>query len=556
MGRRHISETQMTTFNLKQVTVPLFGAVETNTDHWLDAFSMGATTPVQIDSAAFDLIADELELDAEGLAGDADRYVSGAYRTKARGMGGARLGDLGEILAFLVNRAVHGREIVRVVSWRADVGQTVKGSRFPQPDFIFSDSGNPLAALEVKSTEAFDFTDLRDTKKKWTWLQPCSSVSGCRAQALPQLAYVNGSFTPQLHSLRVRNGNVVPFPVGKGVAAAVVAVDGRINTLRTDARFRTPKNCRESGRNCWSCVSATCHFALVTMPNAPGALSLAGASRDSSADWLRAYRRWSEALAARDLFAVRSTLGPLGEAISVWLDRSEVHEADVLRAFWFSYLGDAMRTRGFDIEAPRQLGELRLDELGFGWSPARLPPNPIREASLEEVQRLLGDQDAQVFDSPFMLSVRLAGDRQPNESLAVGVVGDFFVFRLASSAWWSGEGVASTDAASGTAERLFAVALGTTDPRLPAPGKPLPLQELVAHVGEQAIPLGWESKSDMLGSEGLWRRWADWPFWFVPDRRGRLPWPALLALGDPRTRLRVLRDGRAELRVHKTLLMR
>ncbi len=61
-----------------------------------------------------ELIADELELDAEGLAADASRYVGGLYRPKARGMGGSQLGDFGDVITFLLNRS-SGSEIVRLI---------------------------------------------------------------------------------------------------------------------------------------------------------------------------------------------------------------------------------------------------------------------------------------------------------------------------------------------------------------------------------------------------------------------------------------------------------
>jgi hypothetical protein len=67
-------------------------------------------------------------------------------------MGGSRLGDLGEVVAFLVYRSLM-QEVIRVVSWRPGRGQAVKGARFPQPDFIVGE-GDSLAALEVKTTGA------------------------------------------------------------------------------------------------------------------------------------------------------------------------------------------------------------------------------------------------------------------------------------------------------------------------------------------------------------------------------------------------------------------
>ncbi len=101
-----------------------------NQSPWLGAFAgSGATTSIDLDDAAVDLIADELELEAEGLAADATRYVGGLYRPKARGMGGSRLGDFGEVIAFLLNRG-SGSEIVRVVSWRRGPGQPCQPTRY------------------------------------------------------------------------------------------------------------------------------------------------------------------------------------------------------------------------------------------------------------------------------------------------------------------------------------------------------------------------------------------------------------------------------------------
>lgn len=549
------AEEPVPTFEVKQVTVPLFGVVEApDQAAWLSSFAAaGATTQVQVDNAALNLIADELELDADGLAEDAERYVSGRYRVKARGMGGSRLGDLGEILTFLVNQ-VRGSEIVRVVSWRAGAGQAVKGSRFPQPDFIVRDANGSAAALEVKSTEAFDFIDLRDAPKKWTWLQPCSSVAGCREQALPQLAYVAGALTPQQHSLVVRAGTVVPFPVGKGVAAAVVAVDGRTEGLRSDPKFKTPKTCRDANRSCWSCIPSGCHFVLVTMPNAPGMLSLAGTAGERAANWLPAYRRWSQALAARDLLAVRESVGALSEAVSTWLASPDLPQPEVLRAFWGSYLHDAMRSRGLDVAVPGQLGNLTGPVFDFGWSPAPLAEPTNRESSIEEIARVIGD--AQESLAPFTMSARLRGDDRAEGSLSVGLAGDFVGFRLASDTWWTAGAIENTDSASAVATRLLSAALEASGlPVTPDRGG-FALREVVAQVGENTVRLGWESKPVTPRSTSWRSLLRYWPFWFEPEGWTWPPWPVLLALGDPRVRLRVRRDGRAELRVHKTLLRR
>ncbi|WP_297471424.1 hypothetical protein, partial [Acidithiobacillus sp.] len=106
----------MPTFNVKQVDIPLFGVVEnSNQAGWWAAFSNAAQTiPVTVDDEVLEIIATDLALDAEGIAVDAERYVNGRYRSKARGLGGSRLGDIGEILTFLVYRA-SGSQIERVV---------------------------------------------------------------------------------------------------------------------------------------------------------------------------------------------------------------------------------------------------------------------------------------------------------------------------------------------------------------------------------------------------------------------------------------------------------
>ncbi len=541
----------MPTFEVNQVDVPLFGVVEAqNQEAWLTAFSATTTTiQVQVDAAALDIVAADLELDAEGLVADAERYVNGNYRSKARGLGGSRLGDLGEILAFLVNRA-HGHEIVRVVSWRAGIGQAIKGARFPQPDFIIKDKTG-LSALEVKSTEAFDFVDLRDTTKKWIWLQPCTSVGVCRKRALPQLAFVGGVLTPQQHRLVVRKGNIVPFPVGKGVAAAVLAVDGRTNALRSDPKYKTPKACRQANRDCWSCLPKTCHFVLVKMPNAPGALSLGGASSDGSARWLRAYQRWSQALAVRDLLAVRESLDVLVEQVASWLAASDQVNADVLRGFWGSYLQDAMRSRGLDVEVPGQLGDLSRPELGFEWTRAPVAEPTNREGSVEDIMLLVAqDQDSA---APFMMSARLQrNDLDTEDSVSVRSQDDYVEFHLVSETWWTQGAVETIEKASLIATRLLSFALEASSWPVPMKVAGVPLREVAAQVGDRKVLFGWESKSATPRS-ALWKSWMrDWPFWF--DYEPCPPWPVLLVLGDPRVRLRVMLDGRANLRVLRTLL--
>lgn len=542
----------MPTFKVKRVQTSLFGEVEAaDQSPWLEAFAgSGETTSIDIDldDAALDLIADELELDAEGLAADASRYVGGLYRPKARGMGGSRLGDFGEVITFLLNRS-NGSEIVRVVSWRRGPEQPIKGSRFPQPDFLVSQAGN-TRALEVKSTEAFDFVDLRDTSKKWTWLQPCAAVAGCRAQALPQLAYVNGAFTSQQHSLLVRDGNVVPFPVGNGVAVAVLTVDGRVSSLRSKAKYKTPKRCRHASRSCWTCVKE-CDVIIVEMPNAPGRLSLAGGSERSKA-WFDAYRRWGQALAARDLAATVSAVLDLGESTHAWSQEFEDEElARVLRAFWGSYLGDAMRTRGVAVDVPEGLGLLSDRGLAFDWRPAPLAELSVRETTLDGLaEALSGIADV---DQPLLLSSRQEGDEAKRGSIGLAISPDAIELTLTSKHWWGRGAVETNAAASEIAKEIVGIGfrLAGYQPPPPPTDWVVPLRGVDARVGDVRLRLGWVSKGVTPGSSEWHRVLRTWsPFWIEPEFGPS--WPLPLLLGDPRVRLRVLPDGRARLRIARS----
>ena len=45
--------------------------------------------------------------------------------------------------------------------------------------------------------------------------------------------------------------------------------DGRVGSLRSEAKYKTPKPCRQAGRSCWACVNEECNVVVVEMPKAP-----------------------------------------------------------------------------------------------------------------------------------------------------------------------------------------------------------------------------------------------------------------------------------------------
>jgi hypothetical protein len=537
----------MPTINVYDIQMPLFGMVEASDQGpFRKAFSSsGKAIPVSFDDGVLDFIAESLELDADGLVSAAERYASGRFRAKARGIGGTQLGDLGEILVYLLNRAVVGRDIVRVLSWRLGAQQqAIKDGRFPQPDFIVREHGLHRA-LEVKSTEALDFLELSGTAKKWTMLKPCSGVGDCRAEALAQLGYSGNVVTPQLHSLKLKDGGIVPFPVGGAIAAAVLARDGRLDALKTDPRYRTPPACRDETppMDCWSCLEASRQSVVATMPNEPGWLPLAG---DAGADsqWLGAYKRWCEAVLFRDLISSEHATRWLLESLERWVDDLPEEGRATLRGFWGAYLGDVSRYYGLKLASTPVLDEMAGLIRGLGWEPVQRPM-PVREVSEGDLRAALRNV-AELDDVAFTVNVSTE-DANP-ETMTVAVSRSEVRFNLTSASWWHARLVDDAGSAA-LAGRVLAYAIslsGWPNPLWQA----LPVERVAPVVGDQEVVLGWIARSLRRGEEvpssytlGTWLATG-----FLEPA-----WPSLLVLGDPRLRLRVYPDGRADLRVHRSV---
>lgn len=539
-------------FEIKQITVPLFGVVEdANQEKWLKSFSTPAkSTEVLLDEAAFQMIADDLGMDADGLAHSAHRYVTGKHRIGTCGLAGSTLGDLGEILTYLVNRAA-GVDIVRVVSGNREGKVEGAENKFPQPDFIVKKVGEPAAALEVKSTQALDYQSLLGSAK-WKFLQPCAAVKQCRADALPQLGYVGATLTAQQHALRIRNGDAVPFPIGKGIAVAVAAVDGRVHTERENPKFKTPPVCRTAARDCWDCLPKSGgHFLLTTMPNAPGMLCLAGAPDDGGGAWIAAYKRWSEALAARDLKASDAATVALARTVRKWLDSLRVtgEEARPLREFWRTHVISAIVERGLDIQLPHDLQEPNVD--GINQSQDRPSAYvPELRGIVDEGQGLI--QEVGLTSDVRSLSYQIQDATDGTETLSFFQNEDYVEVRMMSAAWWRQQTQSIDESyARALAVRLLVVSLGRDNFPVEFYDDAF-LRRVSAKMGESTMHIGWQWNIDDAWHRYAWRR-----LWRFHMQR---PWPyfqhltAALYLGDPRIILRITDNGRAMLRIQKSVL--
>lgn len=490
------------TFSIREINSSLFGVVEAEPpSDWRKQFSTHqALTSVKLDQAAFDLIASDMGKDGYGIMHAAQRYVSGQYPLNVLGLE-SELGDLGEFLTFLVYKArnVTIERVAGIVPGK----KMEEGDRFPKPDFILENNGQ-LEALEVKSTQAFDFLKL-DTTKTWTWLQPCSAVKACREEALPQLGYIDLPPSKLQHKLKTHHERIVAFPVQKGIAAAVLAVDGRVDTLRQDKRFRTPNFCRPAN-NCWTCLPSKHHFVMVHMPNTPDRLALGGSAGDKSSAWLNAYARWTRALHARDRIAARPVLDELASAVGDWLDGSTNPNADAMRTFWRHYLHSAMHSRGIDLPVP-PIGKTAPAQVGGAPFTPRLEP-PVLELQLEEFGRFATDRK----QPRGAASAICRFDDQFAGTITARHTGGLVNLEFFSATWHAGSAIESDEDASDLAMQALFFLARSQDAQLDsaewediADGN-YPLRRVTATVGDAEVFLGWASYATPI------------PFWAPLER--------------------------------------
>ena len=343
-------------FHTRHITTRLFGPIAGTTDAakapWRQQFAAGTHSSIWIDNLALDWLANELELDHEALAWDAQRYVQGEYRPKAEGMSGGRLGELGEALTYLAERGA-GRHIVRVLG--ADTGGKVmlKGHTYCYPDFIVQ-HGHTLQALEVKSTEALNHQAMmrkldqhRHNARFHMNLAPCQGAEAGREAALAQLGY--GGQAPG-HGLKLLGGTSVPYPVNQGVAMSVMMVDGRVRSHWLHSAFKTPPACRQQGRSCVGCVGPA-QVVMTRMPNAPEHLPLLGQGEGDVSPWFKAHERWTQALMCHDAIATRHATEALLGPLRGWIASLGGVQRDAAVNFWGAHLRQSMRQRGLNVEA-------------------------------------------------------------------------------------------------------------------------------------------------------------------------------------------------------------
>lgn len=342
-------------FEFRLLQTPLFGAVAARSpDAFRDLFAQArAPLTLGFDEAALDAIATDLELDVDGVAADALRYAEGRFRAGAEGLGGNRIGDFGEAIAYLALRtmASPGEAILRVVG---TVGSAGRRGRAPQPDFLLRRRGQ-VGVLEVKSGEALKFQRLVGGRPP-TPVAACDRVRARRRDALDQLGFRPGSVrVTQPHRLRIGK-RTVPFPADYGEALVLTLWDGRLDALSPRQRGRAPELCRRAGRDCWTCFGrpgpGASHGALVRMPNAPGHLALLGG--EGSIEWFSAYAEWTAALWSRSRHSAEQASLQLLKASDLWLERRP-GSSKVLRRLLREYVDTALLERGLDAatdEAP------------------------------------------------------------------------------------------------------------------------------------------------------------------------------------------------------------
>ncbi len=532
---------------VRQVPARLFGDIGgSDPASFYDTFSApGSTRRIELGDDLYDHIEDRLGCDVEDEARALRRFVHPpGYRGNAAPIDGTMQGNATEVVSFIV-ASLDGFSPTRIVSYERGSG----ADDFPQPDFIVQKDGE-VGALEVKSTQALDYNRLRVVRDpgfdSWRRLAPCRRTAPARQRALRQLGYVDDIPREQSHMLREHGGRIVPFPSSFGIAHVHLVRDARLDSMRHHPRLKVPTLCRSAGRNCWSCLDAPrpgsaqtspAHLTLVDFRNAPKVLVMHEAS---SSGWLTKYRRWSEALWARDPVATGPLQSKLAARIEQWLEELP-NAADLrphLRGWWDWYLGGVARANGMSEVAASPRFE--LPELIF------------RRREQEEFEpRMPEVAEIQAQELPGWARLRGEADWSARfgeaDSHVVTAQHGVLLIRHLPKEWWEGVEVTqerATEIAKSMVRTLFAV---SSDIVVSSVQLGSGLRELNASDDDKSSFLGWRYLPDGDRPTDILVH-GDFPF--------ALASPATIALSlrDPRCALGVHADGRAYLRVPRVML--
>lgn len=480
----------------------------------------------------------DLGVHLDRVAEDVHDFVSGGYRASEDAPNGTRLGDFGEALAYLLLKSAN-EDVLRVVGVDRGLATRIKGTKFPQPDFLVRRNGKS-GCVEVKATSPLDFI-FHTGVVQWKHLKPCDGVATCRSRALPQLGWPQPT-KPRVayaHHVRLRDKSTIPFPSDFGEAVGVLVHDARMNALEQDPRFRTPPTCRAKKRACWTCMragTAPAHLTAIWMPNAPGKLPLLGAG-DTGDAWFRAYARWHQAVWSREVDGVTTTTRALAAVTSEWITAvsGPAVLAEEIALGWRHYMQSALGDRGLPAAAAEGVRFGPFDGASDQPGQVEMPARPD-EPRVETVEH-----DAPLpFDTPERprrISVRRGGADDAQDSFSLFLSKREWHVRLASNLWWRGGRVESLEAASLIAHRLLEIGMRLRQPGAGPPPdveRPEPrLVPLVARVGDNAVQLGWTMRDDLR----WWWRLAGWPYIWPDDR-----WPELFVFPDGRGFLRATLD--------------
>lgn len=516
---------------------------------------------ISVGQNELELISEELGLHSDCLVSDGLEYVEGNFRDKADGLAGGRLGDFGEVMAYLTSLAKHGRtNVTRIVGYKRGAQAD---RRYPQPDFLVSHGSGVMGVLEVKTTQAVVFQKLRKPNKRQL-IEACKGALKCRDRALKQLGLVKGNLPTFLNLLKVRSGHIVRFPTHRIDVMAVLLWDGRMNglSISRQGQLSPPMLCNLKGRSCWDCFNIDrdpTHVTFVEMGFDPSYLLQLQLLLGDSSNWYNAYRLWALSLDSGSTELVHEKSDDLAVA-SGRLMLTVAHEGGRLGdsvAAWARYISEATAEHGY---APSQ----RLYSKAFESANLGRPTEEVYEFASPNVSRTTFQELASRLQR---FGIRECVGRHSIEGLAHRHFGCMIetkrVSLMLTARKWDGISVLRKDVAESLAGEVASLALellaGNGQENPESMGRHIPLQLANAFVGDTKVHLGWSMRGIPSGSDGLLsaedgalQYWLDRARTSL-EKRG-IKWLSALFFGDPRVSMVVLADGRARLRIAAELL--